>query len=77
MRWPMIVQQAAVWPDLARKFPDAEREKYHRGPWHYQDLPLFLTPEAHVRVPLEATYRTAFDAVPRRWREVLEERRGQ
>jgi hypothetical protein len=23
-------------------------------------------------VPLDATYRTAFDAVPRRWREVLE-----
>lgn len=40
-----IVQQASVWPDLARKFPDGEREKYHRGPWHYQDLPLFLTPD--------------------------------
>lgn len=35
-------------------------------------MPLFLTPEAHVLVPLEATYRTAFEAVPRRWREVLE-----
>jgi hypothetical protein len=40
-----IVQQASVWPDLARKFPDGEREKYHRGPWHYLDIPLFLTPE--------------------------------
>ena len=36
------------------------------------DMPLFLTPEAHVLVPLEKTYLTAFDAVPRRWREVLE-----
>jgi hypothetical protein len=36
------------------------------------DMPLFLTPEFHVNVPLEATYRTAFDAVPRYWREVLE-----
>lgn len=36
------------------------------------DMPLFLEPGAHVRVPLEATYRAAFDAVPRRWRQVLE-----
>jgi Protein of unknown function (DUF4058) len=36
------------------------------------DMPLFLEPGAHVLVPLEATYRTAFAAVPRRWRRVLE-----
>jgi hypothetical protein len=36
------------------------------------DMPLFLEPERYVLVPLEATYRTAFDAVPRRWRTVLE-----
>jgi hypothetical protein len=36
------------------------------------DMPLFLEPGAHVLVPLEATYRAAFAAVPRRWRHVLE-----
>jgi hypothetical protein len=36
------------------------------------DMPLFLEPGGHVVVPLEATYRDAFDAVPRRWRGVLE-----
>ena len=35
------------------------------------DMPLFLKPELYVLVPLEATYQTAFDAVPRRWRDVL------
>jgi hypothetical protein len=35
-------------------------------------MPLFLAPHAHVPVPLEATYRTAFEAMPRRWRTVLE-----
>jgi hypothetical protein len=35
-------------------------------------MPLFLEPEMYVSVPLEATYRTAFAAVPKRWREVLE-----
>jgi hypothetical protein len=38
-----IVQQCSVWPDLARDFRGADKEKYHRGPWHYLDLPLFLT----------------------------------
>jgi Protein of unknown function (DUF4058) len=36
------------------------------------DMPLFLSPRQIVPVPLEATYQTAFAAVPRRWRVVLE-----
>ena len=36
------------------------------------DMPLYLEPEGYVNVPLEATYRAAFDSIPRRWRDVLE-----
>ncbi|HKI20822.1 MAG TPA: DUF4058 family protein [Isosphaeraceae bacterium] len=36
------------------------------------DMPLFLERGRHVAVPLEETYRTAFQSVPRRWRSVLE-----
>jgi hypothetical protein len=36
------------------------------------DMPLFLTPERYVNVPLEATYQAAYRGVPRRWRAVLE-----
>lgn len=36
------------------------------------DMPLFLEPEKAVEAPLEKTYAAAFDAVPRRWRRVLE-----
>lgn len=36
------------------------------------DAPLFLKPGGCVMVPLEATYQSAWDAVPRRWREVVE-----
>ena len=36
------------------------------------DMPLFLTPDDGVKVPLEATYQSAWDEVPARWREVLE-----
>lgn len=35
------------------------------------DMPLFLEPEAHILVPLEATYRAAWDTVPARWQRVV------
>lgn len=37
-----------------------------------QEMPLFLGEELHVNVPLEATYLSAFEHVPARWRKVLE-----
>lgn len=36
------------------------------------EMPLFLNGQQHVPVPLEATYRAAWEGVPRRWRAVLE-----
>jgi len=36
------------------------------------DMPLFLAPECHILVPLEATYRAAWDAVPARVQRVVE-----
>jgi len=36
------------------------------------EMPLFLDPAKAVAIPLEATYQSAFAAVPRRWRRVLE-----
>jgi hypothetical protein len=35
-------------------------------------MPLFLEPGGCVLVPLEATYQTAWEGVPRRWKSVLE-----
>ena len=35
------------------------------------DLSVFLTPEAYISVPLEATYQAAFEAVPEFWRDAL------
>src|SRR5262249_11343288 len=35
------------------------------------DMPLFLTPETYVLVPLDATYRAAWEALPAVWQEVL------
>lgn len=35
------------------------------------DMPLFLTPEVYVSVPLETTYQAAWEGMPAYWREVL------
>ena len=35
------------------------------------DMPLFLTPETYVPLPLEATYQSAWEALPAVWQEVL------
>lgn len=40
------------------------------------DMPLFLTPEEYINVPLEATYRAAYEGVPRYYRTILESRTG-
>jgi hypothetical protein len=36
------------------------------------EMPLFLTAETYVSVPLETTYQSAWEAVPMRWRKELE-----
>lgn len=35
------------------------------------DMPLFLTPDTYVSVPLEATYQLAWEGMPAYWRSVL------
>lgn len=38
------------------------------------DMPLFLTPDEYVNVPLERTYLAAWEGVPERWGQVIEAR---
>jgi hypothetical protein len=38
------------------------------------EMPLFLTSEQYINVPLEATYQAAYEGVPRFYREILERR---
>jgi hypothetical protein len=38
----------------------------------FPNMPLFLEPGGCVLVPLESSYQTAWDAVPSRWKRVLE-----
>ncbi len=36
------------------------------------DMPLFLTPDEYIYVPLESTYRVAYARVPRFYRDILD-----
>ena len=36
------------------------------------EMPLFLSPERYINVPLELTYRAAWEGVPQCWRDVIE-----
>jgi Protein of unknown function (DUF4058) len=36
------------------------------------DMPLFLTPEMYINVPLELTYLESYRGVPQRWKRVIE-----
>lgn len=36
------------------------------------DMPLYLEPDGYVLVPLESTYARALEAMPKRWRSVVE-----
>jgi hypothetical protein len=35
------------------------------------EMPLFLTPDVYIQVPLETTYQLAWEGMPAYWREVL------
>jgi len=36
------------------------------------EMPLFIDPGHYVNVPLEATYGSAYEGVPGRWKRVIE-----
>lgn len=58
------------WVDENRE-PEAFIEPVAVGS-SLKPMPLFLSPDRYVEVPLEATYTAAFGAMPQLWREVLE-----
>ena len=51
-------------------FPEAFIEPAEVG-GSLTEMPLFLTPEVNIPLPLDATYQSAWEAVPTFWRDVL------
>ena len=38
-----MFEHASIWPDFVPKVSEAVRTRYHRGTWHYINLPVYLT----------------------------------
>jgi hypothetical protein len=53
-------QQAALWPDLARNFEGAERERFHHATWHYINLQQFLAPADRTALAGTLQINTSF-----------------
>ena len=60
--------QAAIWPDLARNFPGDERRKYHRGGWHFINLPIYLQDSDEEELSDDLGVNLS-----KRWRQGLDE----
>jgi hypothetical protein len=59
-RW--LFMRASIWPDLARTFPEPDRDTYNRPGWHYIDFPVYLNEKAReqIHVPeYQLDYRNA------------------
>ena len=56
---------------MADQLPEAYLEPFAVGD-PLTEMPLFLTRDGYVNVPLESTYRAAFQEMPAVWRKVLE-----
>lgn len=40
-----LFEHASIWPDLIQTLGDDVKTKFHRGRWHYINLPVWLTDE--------------------------------
>lgn len=57
-----LLQQAALWPDMARGLPDDLKDKFNHPTWHYIDIPTFLS-EAD-RTALETNLKLNMSVAP-------------
>lgn len=58
-----LLGQASVWPDLVPLLGDNVRTRYHRGSWHYVNLPVWLedADQALLEPKLDHNRSTIFD----------------
>ncbi|NLX99887.1 MAG: DUF4058 family protein [Rhodopirellula sp.] len=57
---------------VAGPLVDVYLEHLSRGA-RLPDMPLFLTPDRYINIPLEPTYEKAYSGTPSFWRDVLED----
>jgi len=51
----LIVMRAATWPDFVRGRP--HRDKFHRGTWHYVNIPYIVAEDDETSEEIEAKFK--------------------
>jgi hypothetical protein len=75
-RWAL--GQASIWPDLVPRLGDAVRTEFHRGRWHYINLPVWLTEDDQAKLEgrLDHNMATTFRPPLRQNLNVIQALRG-
>ena len=59
-----IFEQASIWPDLVPNISDEVRTQYHRGTWHYINLPVYLADSDEESLAGRLTHNMSPDFEP-------------
>lgn len=70
--WPVQTELPLTLASYCASLPITAYIEPTRVASRLPDMPLFLTPEHYIYVPLEQTYMLAWQSVPQRWRRVIE-----
>lgn len=65
-----LFQQAAIWPDMARGLPEAQKNIYNHPTWHYIDFPSFLTEADRAALAPGLSINNSLDAPATQEREM-------
>ncbi len=77
--WEAVGGEGLTWPAAeplsAASFRVSDKIQCYAEPFAIGSplppIPLFYDPDWYVSLPLEQTYRLAYDGVPRRWKQVI------
>lgn len=59
-----LLGQASVWPDLVPRLGDDVRTRYHRGSWHYINLPVWLEDKDQPQLERKLDHNRAMNFEP-------------
>ncbi len=73
-----LVRQASIWPDILRDIDEEDRARFHRGSWHYINMPVYLeeSDEKKLDGKLEHNMSTEFSPPLRQNLNVIQALQG-
>ena len=59
-----MFERASIWPDLVQHLGEAVGARYHRGTWHYINLPVFLSAEDETELARSLHHNVSTEFAP-------------